>query len=108
MHGPGRPGVRAEATSTPAGARRVRLGSRESLPARALLEPGRPSFAPRPGVPCREVSAPPGDGVLSYARAGRMPALSGGRALSLTTLMEPPMFGLMEPLTGAALGSRRG
>jgi prevent-host-death family protein len=28
--------------------------------------------------------------------------------LSLTALMEPPMSGLMEPLTGADLGSRRG
>ena len=28
--------------------------------------------------------------------------------VSLTALMEPPMFGFMEPLTGADLGSRTG
>ena len=30
------------------------------------------------------------------------------RLLSVTALMEPPMSGLMEPLTGADLGSRTG
>ena len=30
------------------------------------------------------------------------------RLLSLTALMEPPMFGFMEPPTGADLGSRTG
>ena len=31
-----------------------------------------------------------------------------GLALSRTALMEPPMFGFMEPLTGADLWSRMG
>ena len=30
------------------------------------------------------------------------------RRVSVTALMEPPMSGLMEPLTGADLGSRTG
>ena len=33
---------------------------------------------------------------------------NGVALLSVTALMEPPMSGLMEPLTGADLGSRTG
>ena len=40
--------------------------------------------------------------------AVRALASASALTLSLTALMEPPMSGLMEPLTGADLGSRTG
>ena len=57
------------------------------------------------------------EGQLFDRKEGRRPRPDGGvsgsdirslRDLSLTALMEPPMFGFMEPLTGADLGSRTG
>ena len=57
--------------------------------------------------------------VLQEIRRMRFEEAYGGRQerrltqeeaarLSLTALMEPPMFGFMEPLTGADLWSRTG
>ena len=50
---------------------------------------------------------------LARLRIGRwlqfsMGALGFLMSMSVTALMEPPMSGLMEPLTGADLGSRTG
>ena len=55
-------------------------------------------------VKCAASATPPPRG----SRSIPCPRSQAHRRVSLTALMEPPMFGFMEPPAGADLGSRTG
>ena len=56
----------------------------------------------------RPCDLPPDRAREGYGGPWKRPRAAERAELSRTALMEPPMFGLMEPLSGADLGSRTG
>ena len=80
---------------------------------RAACSVKRSSLSPRCCQRIRRKCVTSSRCLFRHRRGGMSGTVSGsgvdrGRRLSLTALMEPPMSGSMEPLTGADLGSRTG
>ena len=69
-----------------------------------------PSARSLPGIRITIVSRPHAPSIIAPWQGSGRHSVSGQhpRHVSVTALMEPPMSGLMEPLTGADLGSRTG